>query len=592
MTCLCTSYAKDKTRLSEAQKGPYEKYLDAEQIIAMVKNETTDEYKGIKELSDDIAQAMQFISTQEAILKESPPSLESDYKEIIVKAKERLAQLMKLARGEEITLPKPTMTKDFMGRDREVYILPDQEINKVLDSGIKFEGRQELESRIFRLKEAKNKVRNNREYDAIEKEITELKEEKRSKLYAYALRGVDTKFTTPEEAFEYYKKSILPELRVDAKAYAEYFNASRNLGKYYSQVMNNASLKDKQFIAHRKNYTERLLREEIRSGAKNGMKTLSIPTPRTLALIEGYFSSDGVAPYEILTENRRYEDQDLEEGDRIMYLDEEHIVLSQNSTDIEVVESDSGEVTDGQDLIDQLMESNISDTTYEFESAIGTETEFTADSWNEFVNANDLWSLSSSVEDYSTQDRFDEESDETYYTIDTSLVDESIRGYHQEDYLDVKDTLDMFFSEVYDLEDGTYFVTQQVVYPETLKQPDQYEGTTDLGDFNIDNMTDTEQTILRKYEVLIDFFKKERLDASIFTDEKGNEWLRTDLTEDDGVKPIVSFQAEGAPRPKQASIKEKIENTSSIFDSQLELLDLYSREEELSIKRDIDSCGR
>jgi hypothetical protein len=36
--------------------------------------------------------------------------------------------------------------------------------------------------------------------------------------------------------------------------------------------------------------------------------------------------------------------------------------------------------------------------------------------------------------------------------------------------------------------------------------------------------------------------------------------------------------------------KESIENTSSIFDSQLELLDLYSSKEEAQIKKDTD-CG-
>lgn len=37
--------------------------------------------------------------------------------------------------------------------------------------------------------------------------------------------------------------------------------------------------------------------------------------------------------------------------------------------------------------------------------------------------------------------------------------------------------------------------------------------------------------------------------------------------------------------------QERLENTSAIFDSKLELLDLYSPKEEVEIKKDIDSCG-
>jgi hypothetical protein len=36
---------------------------------------------------------------------------------------------------------------------------------------------------------------------------------------------------------------------------------------------------------------------------------------------------------------------------------------------------------------------------------------------------------------------------------------------------------------------------------------------------------------------------------------------------------------------------KSIENVSSIFDSQLELLDLYSSNEESEILKEIDSCG-
>ena len=64
--------------------------------------------------------------------------------------------------------------------------------------------------------------------------------------------------------------------------------------KIYQQLIKSLPIGDKQFIAHRKNYTTRLLREEIRRQAMFGQERFLIPTPRTLALIEGYISIDDV----------------------------------------------------------------------------------------------------------------------------------------------------------------------------------------------------------------------------------------------------------------------------------------------------------
>lgn len=108
----------------------------------------------------------------------------------------------------------------------------------------------------------------------------------------YRLQNVEEIFTSLEDAVSYYEKNILPRIKPDKQLSTKYFNAKKDLPNLKNSLLDNASLRDKQFIAHRKNYTERLLREEIKRNAELGMETLAIPTPRTLALIESYVSAE------------------------------------------------------------------------------------------------------------------------------------------------------------------------------------------------------------------------------------------------------------------------------------------------------------
>jgi hypothetical protein len=61
-------------------------------------------------------------------------------------------------------------------------------------------------------------------------------------------------------------------------------------------------------------------------------------------------------------------------------------------------------------------------------------------------------------------------------------------------------------------------------------------------------------------------------------------------TEDTPREDQITIFEEEDTRFKQASIQDKVENISSIFDSQLELLDLYSSKEEVEINNNLD-CG-
>jgi GNAT superfamily N-acetyltransferase len=139
------------------------------------------------------------------------------------------------------------------------------------------------------------------------------------------------KSSNPQELFELFRDAISGV--IDPETYKEHYIANRDLGKYRAGVLENMPLRDKQFVAHRKNYTDRLLREEIRRNAEKGMKTLSIPTPRTLALIEGYIEDEGRVPYEVY--GRSADDKsDVQPGDEIDYLGDGYLVVQTDfSTD-------------------------------------------------------------------------------------------------------------------------------------------------------------------------------------------------------------------------------------------------------------------
>ena len=117
--------------------------------------------------------------------------------------------------------------------------------------------------------------------------------------YQTPLAQFDRKLEVKKKAIESYKtqrEELIKETQTPE--YEQYDKNKKLEDKLLKQCIDALPLKDKQFIAHRKNYVTRLLREEIRRAAVNGQKRLLIPTPRTAAIIEGYISNGGAMPYE------------------------------------------------------------------------------------------------------------------------------------------------------------------------------------------------------------------------------------------------------------------------------------------------------
>jgi len=762
---LLASYNSDSSRLTEAQKPIFAKIQENKQIIDKAKK-NQGEYKNVKELSEEISETMAYIARTEASIEEqkkkfvdlygdrdkSPEShynrfmssMESSAQTRRVKlTKQKLEQLMNIAKGQEVTLPEmvswtnddpgsftnqigaiqlpfneidiiekntrsykiklgneeatryinrvgiafelkkdrkpsstiskitsdfdyvleqieetfkavdigdfriedyPTLNELFKKREKgiklsELISVLEKELPIVSKLGAKeaFEKRQdlglelillkdkgrtpenlaELDRQIGRLKDAQAEVRNNRDYDA----VNDLPLDAEIKfevvpLRSYRLKTDDVEFYSIEEAFDRYKEETLEEVKVDPKAYANFFNASREVTKLEDKLLDAASLRDKQFIAHRKNYTERLLREEIKRSAELGMKELRIPTPRTLALIEGYIEPEGNAPYEIVRGNENY----LEPGDQIEYAGTTYFVTYSDSSIIEVANSDNVYWVNPYDLRSDDIYEQVRNSKSEVEDFIDYEKVYTIDKLESISDYRYSILPNLNLEKF-RYSRYEiaQVDDNTWRVIDTELLGqpgetvgeldseteanefvgtlETKSYYFTEDALEfelenyferttgtAQQFLEDFGYTIYGWYDGDALVSFDSINTEIFNQPDGYALlATNIEDFDIDDMSSEQQTVLRKYEELNELFKTNRPDATVVTDNAGNEWIATQLTVEDGTKPVVTFM--------EVSPSKSVENIATIFDSRLELLDLYSTKEEAEILKDINDCG-
>jgi hypothetical protein len=580
---VMTNYKNNPQDLNSKQKPIYKNIKEAEKLINDIDSSIlgSEEYK-VKELNMAISETLKSITEDKQIIK--------NLKLVIDKAKEenrpfdnvenqlysmqdklnekeiRAKSYMQLIIGDKID---PIYLQREFGKD--TYVLPYQDIRPIFDEFSRFPGRSELEQNIARLKEAQLSVRNNRDYDRIESEINSLNKELREKSFVYRLRETVEIFTSLDDAVSYYKKNILPNVKPNKELYTKYFNAKKDLPNLKNSLLDNASLRDKQFIAHRKNYTERLLREEIKRNAELGMETLAIPTPRTLALIESYVSPSDLnsIPYEI--SDSRSDDQ-LEDGDTIEFLGEEYTVFSTNSTGFEALPTDKINRFNIDEFVNEQVDSYADNDSSEVYSELKDKDLFTKESWDEFKKSSNYEYLLPELEDIAA---LIEEETETY-RLDKDKIYDAIREYY-DDFIwseGVSTTLEnQGYTLLYE-DDYNVYVTEYNVYPETLMQPDQYQEVANIDEFNMEDLDEEYQGILKRYAKLIDFFRKERGEnIEIITDSKGNEWIRTKLTSEDAISPVIAFQIE-MPSVKNISniISNKKSDIATTIESSFEML--------------------
>lgn len=521
-----TNYKNNPQDLNSKQKPIYKKIKETEKLINDM--DSTEEGTKVVKLYNDISEAFKSINEDKEGIKNLNKAIDEAKKEnrafdAIEKQKEKLQIRLK---------QKETFGKSLVSLALDEKIEP------------------KLEDKNYYLRKPFYEI----PYAYIRKEFNKYQKKSGYRLYFYEIDyGYDFGevvindvaeeiFTSLEDAVSYYEKNILPNYKVNKELYTKYFNAKKDLPNLKNSLLDNASLRDKQFIAHRKNYTERLLREEIKRNAELGMETLAIPTPRTLALIEGYMSADefNLQPYDIV---RSSNTDELENGDIIEYLGEEHTVFNAESTDFEVAPTDKVNEFNIDDFVNKEADFYADNDSSEVYSELKDKDLFTKESWDEFKESSNYEYLLPELEDIA--ELIDEETET--YRLDKDKIYDAIREHHFNFIWSegISTTLENQGYRVLYEDDYTVYTTEYNVYPETLQQPDQYQEIADIDEFSIEDIDEDYQGILKRYEKTIDFFKKERGEnIETITDNKGNEWVRTELTSEDAISPVVAFQME------------------------------------------------
>lgn len=122
---------------------------------------------------------------------------------------------------------------------------------------------------------------------------------------------------------------------------------------------------EKAFMGYKGIWQERMIREAIHIKAQEGFKTLRFPTPRTIAVIEGYTGGDGeYMPYEVTSAQ---DSDELTYGDTIDYGGEEMTVIDADSDSITVAKSDGVRHFNADDAMEEDIQGRWDEVVYEFE---------------------------------------------------------------------------------------------------------------------------------------------------------------------------------------------------------------------------------
>ncbi len=343
------------------------------------------------------------------------------------------------------------------------------------------------------------------------------------------------------------------------------------------RAIETADLVQKQFIAHRKNYTERILKEEIKQAAREGKERLLFPTPRTIATIEGYIEDGegGRLPYEI--EDQADDTGDyLQQGDTISHGDTEYFVVDSESDTFEAVPID-GQIDsfDLSQFVSEEIYRRVDETVYD----VGDKSldDLDPDEWYSDLKGSDLIEIWEKELDKLVADGMIEEDERNIHVMDASEFNDDIR-YAIEDYYDenfARESIDdMYYRDKIIYVEG-YGGTHVQVFEdntETFTQPIAIESVTEE-DFDIDNLDETHQTVVRKYEELGNYLTKLRGEenSEIVEDDKGFKWYSTNLSPVDVAAPVALFQIK--EETKVGDIKTDLEKGFNTWAEEIEVIE-------------------
>jgi hypothetical protein len=292
----------------------------------------------------------------------------------------------------------------------------------------------------------------------------------------------------------------------------------------------------KQFVASQKIHEVRLLREALRNASQEGAETLRFPTPYTLAVIEGYVSKRGNAPYDIVIGNN----DRLYQGDIINYGGTQMVVVEQDANRILVAPQDEVQIYNYYDYIDSEVEHYSYETLYSLEREINDINNITQSDIDSFDFDSLYWQANETKE---ILEKAISESEDGVVSL--SSVEEKIEDSIRNSLYNIP-AYELFYSDdVYTDGNDTFYIIERNSSIENLNQPDEYNMDDADPDEYESSLGSSQKTVVNKYKELNKVFKKMRPDAEVVTDDNGMQWLETKLTPEDANNPVIAFQEEG-----------------------------------------------
>lgn len=324
---------------------------------------------------------------------------------------------------------------------------------------------------------------------------------------------------------EFYTKKLQYFVDVQKKLEKDY-------NKQTEEFLKNAPIQIKQFIASQKEWEKRMVRESIKEAALSGATTLRFPTPYTISVIEGYIKGANGSAVELL--------DGTDVGDMVGYLGKYYVIMANNGSDIDILPSTK---VLGFDL-ESYIKDKQNDKVYEDMRGVivGNEYDIETVKWEIPYVARNYLNVKLAEKDTEEGGLGIEKVKITLTEDMYNDIEELVMEMNKENILS---NPKQYFENIgyYNVvvENGQVYYTTENLSTENVSL-EQKESTKDT--FDIESLSETQQTVARKYVEIANVLKNERGEENleVVTDENGFDWYETKIEESESQKPVIAFQ--------------------------------------------------
>lgn len=318
----------------------------------------------------------------------------------------------------------------------------------------------------------------------------------------------------------------------------------KELARFENKVYSMLSPAEKQFIASAKVWEKRLLHEAIAEAMDKGADRFLIPTPHTLATIEGYIGG-AAPPYEVISDRNAYSNGNLGDGDIIEMGGEEYVVIESDPYNeyMRIAPAKDMDRWKIREALQDDVDFKYDELAYEYSGKLSIDdiNEIGDTFYVSEVKEILLEGLNSkaeekgeSIEDVFIElDDFQEEIEEAIRSEESEKYrfDENVKEYFEDE---------LGYSKAIKVGDEIFIWKSEPHY-EIISQPGQ--NRVNIDDFNIEDLAESEQRVLKKYEEYGEQLKEEFGDnVSNEVDENGYGWVAVDLSGVETGRPVVAYR--------------------------------------------------